>query len=33
VRTVEYHRANLTGKLGLHSRVDLIRYAAENGIT
>lgn len=33
VRTVEYHRANLTGKLNLHSRVDLIRYAAENGIT
>jgi two-component system, NarL family, response regulator NreC len=32
VRTVEYHRANLTGKLNLHSRVDLIRYAAENGI-
>ena len=32
VRTVEYHRANLTGKLGLHSRVDLIRYAAENSI-
>jgi two-component system response regulator NreC len=33
VRTVEYHRANLTSKLNLHSRVDLIRYAAENGIT
>jgi two-component system, NarL family, response regulator NreC len=32
VRTVEYHRANLTGKLNLHSRVDLIRYAAENKI-
>ena len=32
VRTVEYHRANLTSKLNLHSRVDLIRYAAENGI-
>jgi two-component system, NarL family, response regulator NreC len=32
VRTVEYHRANLTAKLNLHSRVDLIRYAAENGI-
>jgi DNA-binding NarL/FixJ family response regulator len=32
MRTVEYHRANLTGKLGIHSRVDLIRYAAENGI-
>jgi DNA-binding NarL/FixJ family response regulator len=33
VRTVEYHRANLTGKLNLHSRVDLIRYATEHGIT
>lgn len=33
VRTVEYHRANLTAKLNLHSRVDLIRYAAENGIS
>jgi two-component system response regulator NreC len=33
VRTVEYHRANLTAKLNLHSRVDLIRYAANNGIT
>jgi DNA-binding NarL/FixJ family response regulator len=32
VRTVEFHRANLTGKLNLHSRVDLIRYATENGI-
>jgi two-component system response regulator NreC len=33
VRTIEYHRANLTSKLNLHSRVELIRYAAENGIT
>jgi DNA-binding NarL/FixJ family response regulator len=32
VRTVEFHRANLTGKLNLHSRVDLIRYANENGL-
>jgi DNA-binding NarL/FixJ family response regulator len=32
VRTVEFHRANLTGKLNLHSRVDLIRYASENGL-
>jgi DNA-binding NarL/FixJ family response regulator len=30
VRTVEYHRAHLTSKLGLHSRVDLVRYAAEH---
>lgn len=27
VRTVEGHRANITGKLGLHSRVELADYA------
>jgi len=27
VRTVEGHRANLSEKLGLHSRVELVRYA------
>jgi two-component system response regulator NreC len=32
VRTVEYHRANLTSKLGLHSRADLVRYAVEHGL-
>lgn len=32
VRTVEYHRANITGKLGLHSRADLVRYASERGL-
>jgi len=32
VRTVEYHRSNLTDKLNLHSRVDLMRYAEENGL-
>ncbi len=31
VRTVESHRANLMGKLDLHSRVDLVRYAKEYG--
>jgi len=31
VRTVEGHRANLSGKLGLHSRVELVRYAREKG--
>lgn len=31
VRTVEYHRANLMSKLGLNSRADLVRYAAEHG--
>lgn len=30
VRTVESHRANLMGKLGLRSRVELVRYAKEN---
>ncbi|RPJ27710.1 MAG: DNA-binding response regulator [Chloroflexi bacterium] len=32
VRTVEYHRGNLTAKLNIHSRVELIRYAEENGL-
>jgi two-component system response regulator NreC len=32
VRTVETHRSNLMGKLDLHSRVDLVRYAMENGM-
>jgi DNA-binding NarL/FixJ family response regulator len=30
VRTVEYHRANVLGKLGLRSRADLVRYVAEH---
>lgn len=30
VRTVETHRANLMGKLGLKSRVELVRWAADN---
>ncbi len=32
VRTVEYHRSNLMGKLGLQSRADLVRYATEHGL-
>ncbi len=32
VRTVEGHRANLMGKLGVSSRVELVNYAEENGI-
>jgi two-component system response regulator NreC len=32
VRTVESHRANLTGKLGLKSRVELVRYARQAGM-
>jgi two-component system response regulator NreC len=32
VRTVEGHRANLYSKLGLRSRVELVRYARENGL-
>ena len=32
VRTVESHRANLTGKLGLRSRVELVRYAKRHGL-
>ena len=32
VRTAESHRANLSEKLGLRSRVELVRYARENGL-
>jgi len=32
VRTVEGHRANVSAKLGLHSRVELVRYAREHGL-
>jgi two-component system response regulator NreC len=32
IRTVESHRANLSGKLGLQSRVELVRYAREHGV-
>jgi two-component system response regulator NreC len=32
VRTVETHRANILGKLGLRGRVDLVRYAMERGL-
>lgn len=31
-RTVEGHRANLTEKLGIKSRVELLRYAREHGL-
>ncbi|HEX9012372.1 MAG TPA: response regulator transcription factor [Anaerolineaceae bacterium] len=33
VRTVEFHRSNLMDKLGVESRVGLVRYAEEHGIT
>jgi two-component system, NarL family, response regulator NreC len=32
IRTAETHRANLSDKLGLHSRVELVRYAREHGL-
>lgn len=32
IRTVETHRANLMSKLDLHSRVELVRYAAKRGL-
>ena len=32
VRTVESHRANLMGKLGLASRAELVRYAMEHNL-
>lgn len=31
-RTVEGHRANVMGKLGLHSRVELVEYAEQHGL-
>jgi two-component system response regulator NreC len=31
-RTVEGHRANIADKLGLHSRVELVRYARDHGM-
>ena len=31
-RTVEGHRANLMGKLGLHSRLELVEYAEQRGL-
>jgi len=32
VRTVEGHRANLSEKLGLHNRVEMVRYAREHDL-
>ena len=32
IRTAESHRSNLSDKLGLHSRVELVRYAREHGL-
>lgn len=32
VRTVEGHRANLSEKVGAHSRVDLVRYARDHDL-
>jgi DNA-binding NarL/FixJ family response regulator len=31
-KTVENHRANIMGKLGLHTSIDLVRYAARLGL-
>lgn len=31
-RTAETHRGNVMGKLGLHNRADLVRYAIERGL-
>ncbi len=31
--TVAWHRANLMGKLGVHSAAELVRYAMEQGLT
>lgn len=32
VKTVERHRANILGKLGLHSRTELVKYAIRKGL-
>lgn len=32
VKTVNRHRENIMGKLNLHSRVELVRYAIEKGL-
>jgi two-component system response regulator NreC len=32
IRTVEGHRANISEKLGLHSRLELVRYARQHGM-
>jgi DNA-binding NarL/FixJ family response regulator len=32
IRTVEGHRSNISDKLGLHSRVELVRYARQHGL-
>jgi two-component system response regulator NreC len=32
VRTVEFHRSNITGKLQIQSRVELVRFALDHGI-
>ncbi len=32
VRTVEMHRSNLMSKLGLHTQIDIIRYAIKRGL-
>ena len=32
IRTVEGHRSNISDKLALHSRVELVRYAREHGL-
>lgn len=32
IRTVEGHRANIADKLGLHSRLELVRFARQHGM-
>jgi len=32
VKTVEWHRANLMRKLGVHTVADLVRYALRHGL-
>jgi DNA-binding NarL/FixJ family response regulator len=33
MKTVEFHKANITRKLGVHTTSDLIKFALAQGIT
>jgi DNA-binding CsgD family transcriptional regulator len=33
VKTVEFHKANITRKLGVHTTSDLIKFALAHGLT
>jgi len=33
LKTVEFHKANITRKLGVHTTADLIKFALDRGLT